>query len=73
MASFMIKVAGEGLVAPAHRLADPGPTSGYAVIYEVTNVPDDVAVDAVVASFKKFQAPADRYEITYDEVIGSVG
>lgn len=68
MASFMIKVAGEGLVAPAHRLADSGPTSGYAIIYEVQNVPDGVPVDAVVTAFKGFKAPKDRYEIDYAEL-----
>jgi hypothetical protein len=64
----MIKVAGEGLVAPAHRLADSGPTSGYAIIYEVQNVPDDVSVETVVSAFKKFTAPKDRYEIDYSEL-----
>ncbi len=68
MASFMIKVAGEGLVAPAHRLADSGPTSGYAVIYEVQNVPDGVPVEIVVSAFKAFQAPKDRYEIDFAEL-----
>ncbi len=68
MGSFMIKVAGEGLVAPAHRLADSGPTTGYAIIYEVQNVPDGVPVEAVVKAFKAFQAPKDRYEIDYGEL-----
>jgi hypothetical protein len=68
MASFMIKVAGEGLVAPAHRLADSGPTTGYAIIYEVQNVPDGVPVETVVTAFKGFQAPKDRYEIDFSEL-----
>ncbi len=68
MASFMIKVAGEGLVAPAHRLADAGPTSGYAIIYEVQNVPEGIAVETVVTAFKAFQAPKDRYEIDFAEL-----
>ena len=52
MASFMIKVAGEGLVAPAHRLADAGPTSGSSIIYQVSNVPEGTSADQVVAAFK---------------------
>lgn len=68
MASIMIKVAGEGLVAPAHRLADPGPTSGSSVIYQVNNVPDGVPADQIVAVFKKFAAPNDRYEIEFSEL-----
>lgn len=68
MASFMIKVAGEGLVSAAHRLAESGPTSGYAVVYEVTNCPDNVTVDQVVSAFKAFKAPKDRYEIDFSEL-----
>jgi len=68
MASFMIKVAGEGLVAPAHRLADSGPTSGSSVIYQIDNVPDGVTAEQVAAAFKKFPFPADRYEIEYSEL-----
>lgn len=68
MASVMIKVAGEGLVAPAHRLADPGPTSGSSIIYEVSNVPDGTSADQVIAAFKKFTVPKDRYEIEFSEL-----
>lgn len=68
MASFMIKVAGEGLVAPAHRLADVGPTSGSSVIYQVDNCPDGVTSEQVIAAFKKFTAPTDRYEIDFSEL-----
>ena len=68
MASIMIKVAGEGLVAAAHRLADSGPTSGSSVIYEVCNVPEGVSADQVIAAFKKFAAPSDRYEIEFSEL-----
>lgn len=50
MASVMIKVAGEGLVAAAHRLADPGPTTGSSIIYEVTNVPDGMKASAMVVT-----------------------
>lgn len=53
MATFMIKVAGEGLIEKAHRLADPGPTSGSSVIYEVQNVPDDMKVEDVIAKMKE--------------------
>ena len=68
MASIMVKVAGEGLVAPAHRLADSGPTSGSSIIYEVCNVPDGINADQVIAAFKKFAAPKDRYEIDFSEL-----
>lgn len=68
MASVMIKVAGEGLVAAAHRLADPGPTSGSSIIYEVTDVPDGLKADDVVAKFKGFKAPKDRFEIGFGEL-----
>ncbi|HXP97452.1 MAG TPA: hypothetical protein VN809_12120 [Telmatospirillum sp.] len=68
MASFMIKVAGEGLVAAAHRLADSGPTTGYAIIYEVQNVPEGVPIETVITAFKAFQAPKDRYEIDFSEL-----
>jgi len=68
MASFMVKVAGEGLVAPAHRLADAGPTSGSSIIYQVDNCPEGVTSDQVVAAFKKFAAPQDRYEIDFSEL-----
>lgn len=68
MASFMIKVAGEGLVLAAHRLADVGPTSGSSVIYEVTDVPDGIAIEQVIDAFRKFKAPQDRYEIAFGEL-----
>lgn len=68
MATFMIKVAGEGLVAKAHKLADPGPTSGSSIIYEVTDVPDGLTAEDVVARFKGFAAPKDRYEISFTEL-----
>ncbi|MGC2855286.1 hypothetical protein ACM64Y_07395 [Novispirillum sp. DQ9] len=53
MATFMIKVAGEGLVNKAHRHSDPGPTTGSSVIYEVQNVPEGTTEDEVVAAVKK--------------------
>jgi hypothetical protein len=67
MASFMVKVAGEGLVDKAHRLADPGPTSGSSVIYEVTGVPDGVTVDEVIALVKKTQGKPEHkdYEVAF--------
>ncbi|GAA0599562.1 hypothetical protein [Caenispirillum bisanense] len=68
MATFMIKVAGEGLVAKAHKLADPGPTTGSSIIYEVVDVPDGLSVDDVIARFKGFSAPKDRYEISFREL-----
>lgn len=68
MASFKIKVAGEGLVAKAHRLADVGPTSGSSVIYEILNCPDNVTVEDVCAKFKGFQPVAHEYEIEYSRL-----
>ena len=53
MATFMIKVAGEGLVNKAHRNSDAGPTTGSSVIYEVVNVPADVTEDDVIEAVKK--------------------
>jgi hypothetical protein len=53
MATYMIKVAGEGLVNKAHRNSDAGPTSGSSVIYEVTNVPAHVTEDEVIEAIKK--------------------
>jgi hypothetical protein len=49
-------------------LADAGPTAGYAIIYEVQNVPEDVPVETVITAFKAFQPPKDRYEIDYSEL-----
>ncbi|MBY0431861.1 MAG: hypothetical protein K2Q10_11730 [Rhodospirillales bacterium] len=65
MASFMIKIAGEGLIAAAHKKADVGPTSGSSVIYEIRNCPDGVTIDDVIKAFKGFKAPAGIYEIDY--------
>ncbi len=68
MASFMIKIAREGLVSAAHLSADVGVTAGGSIIYEVRNVPDGVSIDGVIAAFKTFHAPGDRYEIDFSEV-----
>lgn len=68
MSTVMIKVAGEGLVAKAHRLADPGPTSGSSIIYEVTDVPEGMTAEDIVARFKGFKAPENRYEIAFSEL-----
>ncbi|MGB0694035.1 MAG: hypothetical protein ACPGOY_00195 [Rhodospirillaceae bacterium] len=67
MATMMIKVAGEGLVDKAHRLADPGPTSGSTTIYEVVNVPDGVELPAVIEAVKKTggQPPHDNYVVDF--------
>ncbi|MBK1663095.1 hypothetical protein CKO38_03470 [Rhodospirillum rubrum] len=72
MASFMIKVAGEGLVDKAHRLADTGPTTGSSVIYEVLNVPDSVGLDEVIALVKKTggKPPHKGYEVDYAVLAG---
>lgn len=71
MASCMIKVAGEGLVDKAHRLADPGPTTGSSVIYEVINVPDGVAPEQVVEKVKGVWRNVphnDSYEVEYTDL-----
>ena len=54
MSSIKIKVAGEGLVEKAHRLADVGATSGSSMIYEITDCPDGVTVDDVIPRFKGY-------------------
>ena len=70
MATHMIKVAGEGLISKAHRTADPGPTSGSSVVYEITNVPDNVTVEDVIEAFRGYK-PADKtYEIDYAALKG---
>ncbi len=68
MSTVMIKVAGEGLVEKAHRLADPGPTSGSSIVYEVQNVPEDVDTDAVIAAIKKHKGEPPHnaaYEVDF--------
>lgn len=65
MASYMIKVAGEGLVTKAHRSADVGPTNGSSVIYEILNVPEDVTIDDVILAFKSYKPQEKVYEIDY--------
>ena len=68
MSSIMIKVAGEGAITKAHKLADPGPTSGSSIVYEITNCPDGVTAADVIAKFKGYQ-PADKtYEIDYADL-----
>lgn len=71
MATYMIKVAGEGLVAKAHKLADPGPTTGSSIIYEVVEVPDGLTAEDVIERFKRFKAPTDRFEISFAELPGA--
>lgn len=70
MASYMIKVAGEGLVTKAHRSADVGPTSGSSIIYEILNVPEDVTVDDVISAFKGYKPQEKVYEIDYAALKG---
>ena len=70
MASYMIKVAGEGLVSKAHRSADVGPTSGSSVIYEILNVPADVTIDDVISAFKSYKPQEKVYEIDYAALKG---
>lgn len=73
MATFMIKVAGEGLVNKAHRNSDPGPTAGSSIIYEVINVPDGTAEDDVIAAVKAVYRSVphnDAYEVEYSALAG---
>ncbi|CCG07501.1 hypothetical protein [Pararhodospirillum photometricum] len=73
MASYMIKVAGEGLVNQAHRNSDAGPTTGSSVIYEVINVPAGVSADDVVALIKKDPKNIPHntaYEVEYTALAG---
>lgn len=68
MATFMIKVAGEGLVNKAHRHSDPGPTTGSSVIYEVQNVPEGLTEDDVIAAVKTTWRNVphnDAYEVDF--------
>ncbi len=53
MAVHMVKIAYEGAVIPALKNAEPGPTSGGAVIYEVQGVPAGIGIDAVIEAVKK--------------------
>jgi len=73
MATFMIKVAGEGLVNKAHRHSDPGPTSGSSTIYEVVNVPDGLSEDDVIARVKAVWRNVphnDAYEVEFKDIAG---
>ena len=70
MATYMIKVAGEGLVNKAHRNSDIGPTSGSSVIYQINEVPEGLSVDDVIVVFKKFTPPANTYEFDYASLLG---
>jgi len=70
MSSVMIKVAREGLISKAHRHADVGPTSGDSIVYEITNVPESVGTDDVIAAFRGYAPKANKYEIDYAELKG---
>jgi hypothetical protein len=70
MASIKLKVAGEGLIAKAHRLADVGATSGSSVIYEITDCPDDLTVEDLIASFKAYKPAAEEWWIPYGKLAG---
>ncbi|EWY38892.1 hypothetical protein N825_10440 [Skermanella stibiiresistens SB22] len=65
MASYMIKVAGEGLITKAHRTADVGPTSGSSVVYEIQNVPEGVTIEEAIEVFRGYQPPDKTYEFDY--------
>lgn len=68
MATFMIKIAGEGLINKAHRNADLGPTTGSSVIYEVQNVPDGLGEEDVIAAIKPVWRNVphnDSYEVDF--------
>lgn len=73
MAIHLIKVAYAGLVTTAAKTADPGVTSGGATIYQVHDVPGDVAVDDVIAAFKRFgrTPPKHRdHEVAWVDIAG---
>ncbi len=73
MTTYMIKVAGEGLVNKAHRHSDPGPTSGSSTIFEVVNVPDGVTEDEVIGKVKAVWRAVphnDAYEVDYADIAG---
>jgi hypothetical protein len=65
MASYMIKVAGEGAITKAHRTADVGPTSGSSVVYEIQNVPEGVSLEDVIETFRSFKPVEKTYEYDY--------
>lgn len=70
MTTVMIKVAREGLISKALKSADPGPTSGDSIVYEIRNVPDGTSIDEVIAAFKGHK-PADKvYEIDFAALKG---
>ncbi|WP_237153169.1 hypothetical protein [Oryzibacter oryziterrae] len=71
MATHMIKVAYEGLVTQASRLAEPGLTNGGASIYEVQGVPGELSIDDVIESFRKLgkTPPKHRdYEVKWADL-----
>ena len=63
MASYMIKVAGEGAITKAHRTADVGPTSGSSVVYEILNVPEGVSIEDVIEAFRGFKTGRENLRI----------
>ena len=65
MASYMIKVAGEGAITKAHRTADVGPTSGSSVVYEILNVPEGVSLEDVIDAFRGYKTQEKVYEVEY--------
>lgn len=74
MATHLIKVAYEGLVTTAARTADPGVTSGGAIIYEVQGVPAELTVEAVIEAFKalgRTPPPHVDYEVKWADIAGS--
>lgn len=70
MSSIKIKVAGEGLVEKAHRLSDVGETSGSSLIFEITDCPDGVGVDDVIALFKTYKPAHEEWWISYAKLAG---
>jgi len=68
MATLKIKIAREGLVAIAHRNAAPGLTSGGTIVYEVVDVPDGVSGDQLVKVLTGYEAPQNRFKLSYGEL-----
>ena len=70
MSDIKIKVAGEGLVSKAHRLADVGATSGSSVVYEITDCPDDIDIDDLIKTFKTYKPAPEEWWIPYAKLAG---
>lgn len=68
MASFMIKVAREGLISKAVKTADVGPTSADSIVYEISGVPEGKTLDDVIAAFRTYTPTHGVYEVGWAEL-----